>query len=428
MQRQVYFCRFKKQATTNPLYKRTIIIKLNSLDFTFFASNYLHMLRYSILILLFVIVSPLSVFAQTITAKSAFRDLRREMPGTWFLPTDRGDKLEIWELENDSTLAGKSVRIKPENGDTVLLERLGLELRDTFLTYIITPRIQRSKEAVTLRFEDIDENGFYVFSNPENDDPTKLKYLLLGNREMQIITESKRNGRIVTREDVYEREFAPGTVEFRVKGGINMQNIRSTGTFNTDPPGSSPEFEWRPGWELGTQIRFKGRGGFVTVNAEIGVSGKYVHAKSEFTAIDDTSIVDYKRDLTYQTAWLTIGLYPEISFGRDSRFSLMAGPYYARLVSSRGKGVDLPGTENKLFKANNDFKKNDVGLQLGFQCKLNFGKKDLGGILGLRANLGLANLDNLYIRYCDGGSSILCNGSVAFQGAALYYSIDLLKL
>jgi Outer membrane protein beta-barrel domain/Domain of unknown function (DUF6265) len=383
------------------------------------------MLRISRLLLAAILLTPLAATAQIDNPRSAFRELRRGLDGTWFQPTDRGDKLEIWAVTNDSTLDGRSVRIKPENGDTVLLERLRLELRDTNITYFIIPKPPKQNEVVGFKLIDIDEQGFFVFMNPDNEDPQTIRYLLLGNREIQVTTESIRNGRTVKREFVFEREFTPGAVEFRIKGGVNYQNIRRTGTFLTS---EGPAFDWKPGWELGTQLRFRGRGGFVTMNIELGLAGKFAHGKSEFDVLGDTSFTRYKRDLTYNTSWLVVGVYPEISFGRDSRFSMMGGPYYGRLVSSRSKGLEEPANENKLFKANNDFKKNDFGLQLGAQYKLNFGKKDLGGILGLRVNLGLSNLDNLYHRVCTDGNTVICNGSTAFQGATLYYSIDLLKL
>ncbi len=388
------------------------------------------MLRFSRLAIAGLMLFPLALFSQIDYPEDAFRDLRRGLDGTWFMPTDRGDRLEIWQIANDSTLVGRSVRIKPENGDTVLLERLRLELRDTTVTYIAIARGQNNNAPVPFKLTEIDDQGFYVFSNPTHDDPKKIKYLLLGNREMQVFTEGLRNGRTVTNEFVFEREFTPGAIEFRLKGGINANTIRSTGNFPPSdlPDLAPPAFGWKPGWELGTQVRFKGRGGFITVNAELGLVGKFAHAKSAFTVLEDTTITSYERDLTYNTAWLVVGVYPEISFRRDGRFSLLAGPYYARLIGARGKGIDKPGNENKLFKANNDFKSNDFGLQVGMQYKLNFGKKDLGGIIGVRANLGLANLDNLYKRFCSEGNSALCNGSVAFQGATLYYSVDLLKL
>ena len=118
--------------------------------------------------------------------EDAFRELRRGLEGTWFMPTDRGDRLEIWWKEDDQTLAGKNVRIKPENGDTVLLERLRIELRDTNITYIAIARGQNSNMPVSFLLTEIDEEGFFVFSNPEHDDPQTIRYLLLGNREMQV--------------------------------------------------------------------------------------------------------------------------------------------------------------------------------------------------------------------------------------------------
>ena len=122
------------------------------------------------------------VSAQIDYPEDAFRELRRGLEGTWFMPTDRGDRLEIWWKEDDQTLAGKNVRIKPENGDTVLLERLRIELRDTTITYIAIARGQNSNKPVSFLLTEIDEEGFFVFSNPEHDDPQTIRYLLLGNR------------------------------------------------------------------------------------------------------------------------------------------------------------------------------------------------------------------------------------------------------
>jgi len=377
----------------------------------------------------FVLLSDF-VSAQIEYPEDAFRELRRGLEGTWFLPTDRGDRLEIWWKEDDQTLAGKSVRIKPENGDTVLLDRLRLELRDTTVTYIIIPRSNQSnKEPVSFALTEIDEAGFFVFSNPKNDDPQKIRYLLLGNREMQVETISKRNGREVKQEFVFEREFTPGAVEFRLRGGINAHSLRGTGNFNLDG-GGLPGFGWKPGWEIGMQARFKGRGGFITINAEVSAVGRRASTQSAFTVNVDTMpyVFNYKRDLTYNSTWLVVSLMPELTFRRDGRLSLMAGPYYGRMVGLSGNGLQEPVEENKLFKVNNDFRKNDFGINLGFQYRLNIGKKDLGGLFGLRATYGLSNLDNLYSRFCDGSNPALCNGQVSFLGASLYYSVNLLKL
>ena len=97
------------------------------------------------------------------------------------------------------------------------------------------------------------------------------------------------------------------------------------------------------------------------------------------------------------------------------------------MLISRAKGEVLPDkANNDLYNVNNDLKKVDFGLALGLQYKLNFGKKDIGGILGLRGTLGLRNLDNLYDRDCN--NPAYCNGQVFFNTATLYYSVNLLKL
>jgi len=372
------------------------------------------------------LILPRFVSAQIDYPEDAFGELRRGLEGTWFMPTDRGDRLEIWWKEDDQTLAGKSIRIKPENGDTVLLERLRIELRDTTITYITIPR-QSNKEPASFVLTEIDEAGFFVFSNPKNDDPQTVRYLLLGNREMQVETIGIRNGREVKQEFVFEREFTPGAVEFRVRGGINASSLRGTGSII--PLDSPPKFGWKPGWELGMQARFKGRGGFIIINVELSAVGRRSSAQSAFSIDVDTIpyFIDYKRDLTYNSIWLTASILPELTFRRDGRLSLLAGPYYGRLVGLNGKGLQEPVEQDKLFKVNNDFKKNDFGINLGFQYKLNFGKKDLGGMIGIRATYGLSNIDNLYSRDCNDNPS-LCNGQVSFQGASLYYSVNLLKL
>jgi hypothetical protein len=378
------------------------------------------------LLLLALVAFQSPIFAQIDDPEGEFRLMRRSMEGTWFMPTDRGDRLEIWEIADDSTLLGRGLRIKPENGDTVRLETMRLTLRDTNIVYSVTVRGQNNNQPVPFPLVRIDDEGFYVFENPKHDDPQRIRYLLLSNREIQVVTETARNGRVVKQEYVFEREFTPGAVEFRLRGGLNYHNLRGTGYFPSDVPNQDPVFDWKPSWELGIQTRFKGRGGFVTVNAELGLVGRSAHAQSAFTVVGDTSVTAYKRDLTYHTTWLEVALMPEITFRRDGRLSLLAGPYYARLLGTRGKGLEEPANENKLFKANNDFKKNDLGIHAGLQYRLNFGKKDLGGLIGLRANLGLANLDNLYGRGIQ--SAALRNGRVSFMGASLYYSVNLLKI
>jgi hypothetical protein len=376
---------------------------------------------------LFLFALPLVVSAQIEDAKEVFRELR-SLDGVWFMSTDRGDRLEIWRKQNDSTLTAKDVRIKPENGDTVLLETLRMELRGNEVIYTVQIKGQNNNQPVPYTMTTADNDG-YVFENPKHDEIQKIRYQLLGNRELQVTTEGKRNNRPVTNEYVYEREFAPGTVEFRVRAGVNAYSLRRTGNFVTD---RGPVFAVRPGWELGTQVTFKGAGGFILVNVELGLSGRFAHVQSAFTRTTGKgyngldSFTVYTRDLTYSSTWIDLAVIPQITLKRDGRLSLIAGPYFSYLLGNKGHGTETPPNENKLYNANNDFKKTAFGIVAGFQYKVNFGKKDVGGILGLRGNLGLSNIDNLYARGIS--STALANGAVAFNGLSLYYSMNLLKL
>ena len=378
--------------------------------------------RFAFCLLLFAFF-PNALFAQIEDPEGIFRELRA-LEGTWFMPTDRGDRLESWRVQDDSTLVGRGMRIKPENGDTVTLENLWLELRDTTITYVAIARGQNQNRPISFKLTQADYDG-YVFENPAHDDPQKIRYLLLGNRELQVFTEGKRNNRTVTQEFVFEREFTPGSIEFRVRGGVNAHSLRGSGTLIPLVGATEPEIGWRPGWELGTQVVFKGRGGFVSINCEVGLTGKYSSAKSQFDIFDD-SLVVYKRDGTYSTLWLTLAVAPEITFKRDGRLSLLVGPYFGVLLRSNMNGTVEPAGEDELFEANNDFKKTDFGVLAGLQYKLNFGKKDIGGKLGLRANIGFSDLDNLYVRSTEGTQQ--SNGSVSLRGVSLYYSFNLLKL
>jgi hypothetical protein len=372
-------------------------------------------------------LAPAPLSAQIDDPEGVFGELRA-LEGTWFMPTDRGDRLEIWRIVDDSTLAGRGLRIRIENGDTVTLETLRLELRDTNITYSATVRGQNNNKPVVFKLTQADFDG-YLFENPRHDDPQKILYRLLGNRELQVTTEGRRNGRVHKEEFVFEREFNPGAVEFRVRGGLNVFSLLGTGYLLSAPADNNrPVFSPRPGWEVGTAVAFKGRGGFITLNFELGLQGRFSQARADTFAIfppDTTALLAY-RDVTYNTNWLLIAFFPEITFKRDGRLSVFAGPYLGRLLFSRSKGTQLPGSENKLFDANSDFKKTDLGLLGGLQYKVNFGKKDVGGILGLRASLGLANIDNLYTR--DRDNAALYNGQIKFTGLSLYYSMNLLKL
>jgi hypothetical protein len=376
---------------------------------------------------LLLFATPVFVSAQIDDAKGLFRDLR-SLDGVWFMSTDRGDRLEIWKRQNDSTLTGRDIRIKPENGDTVLLETLRMERRGNEIIFSVQSKTQNNNQPVAYSLTTADYDG-YLFENATHEEIQKIRYNLLGNREVQVTTEGKRNNRPVKTEYVYEREFAPGAVEFRLRAGLNGQILRSTGNLISY---GKPAFTWRPSWEVGTQVSFKGAGGFITINAELGLTGRSSHAKSDFAKITGKDVLGldsftvFKRDLTYNSIWLDMAVYPQITLKRDGKLSLLVGPYLGLLIGNIPKGTEEPANDNKLYKASNDLKTVALGLLVGFQYKVNFGKKDVGGILGVRANLGLSNIDNLYTKGTN--NPAFYNGSVNFVGASVYYSVNLLKL
>ena len=377
----------------------------------------------------FVLSCPAVLSAQIEDDDIIFRELKA-LEGTWFMPQDRGDRLEIWNLENDSTLTGDGLRVKAEGGDTVNLESMRIELRGDVIMYHVIVRGQNKNQPVAFELTLADREG-YLFENPKHDNPQKIRYRLLGNRELQVTTEGRRGNRTVTEEFVFEREFTPAGLEFRVRGGVNVFNLRATGNFpsSTDPAiAKNPQTTPGVGWELGTQFRFKGSGGFISVNLELGLAGKTSHVKSAFFVPVDTFpfSIDYVRDVNYHQVWLQLAAVPEINLKRDGRFTILAGPYYGRLLFNKASGEEKPGGDNKLFDANNDFKKNDVGIIAGFQFRLGKAQKGNAGTIGLRANLGLADLDALYNRNCD--NPAFCNGRIGLQGISLYYSYNLLGL
>lgn len=356
-------------------------------------------------------------------APEIFKELRR-LEGTWFLPSDRGDRLEIWEITNDSTMQGEGLRIKIGTTDTVLLENLRLELRGNTITYFARVRGQNAGQEIPFKLTQ-SEYLNYLFENPKHDDPKKIRYQILDRRELQVTTEGERNGRTVKTEFVFEREFNPASIQFRARAGLNVFSLFKTNEIGVNPP---PDFSARPGWEIGVATVFQGAGGLLNLNVEAGLAGKFPHAKVNFatTRPPDPEVPDslpvYIRDATYNQTWLTLGLLPEVLFSRKGRLSFVFGGYYARLLINRVKGTEQPIRDTKVFNYNGDFKKNDFGAVVGFNYRRNLGKTDLDGIWGLRFNLGMANIDNLYRQ-----GSGLNNGRVGLAGVSLSYSINLLK-
>lgn len=353
---------------------------------------------------------------------AAVFDALRVMEGSWFMETDRGDRIELWTVVDDSTMTGKGLRIKLESRDTLLLETLRLERRGNDITYWALARGQNADKAIPFTLTEVDEEGAFIFENPIHDDPTKIRYWLLDNQELQVTTEGKRAGRDTKSEFVFEREFPSGSARLRVRAGANWYTLQQQGGY---PIGQQAVFGGRPGWEFGIQIPIGNENGLLNFNLEAGLSGRYTTVQSAFSIFrPDTT--HYLREVTYRQVWLTLAIVPEFRFRRESRFSLMAGPYFGRLLYNGAAGEELPGGENKLFDSNNDFKKRDLGFTGGFQYRFNSGKKSWESVIGLRGSWGLFNLDNLYERTCV-STGTDCSGKVRLWGVSAYYGVNLIK-
>lgn len=364
---------------------------------------------------------PVRNLSAQVDNPAAVYAVMQEMEGSWYMETERGDRLEIWTVQDDSTMTGRGLRVKPESRDTVLLETLRLELRGDTITYWALVRGQNAGKAIPFILTEEDDEGAWIFENPAHDDPTKIRYWLLDNQEMQVTTEGKRNGRSVKNEFVFEREFSKGSARLIVRAGANWFNLRQQGSY---PMAEQPAFGGRPGWDFGVQIPVGNEAKWLNFNMEAGLSGRSASVQSDFTIYrPDTTV--YLRDVNYRQIWLTLAIIPEIRFRSNSPFSVMAGPYFARLLYNGAAGEELPGGENKLFDSNNDFKKRDLGFSGGFQYRFK-GKKQWESVVGLRGNLGLLNLDNLYQRICE-STGTDCTAKIGLWGISAYYGVNLIR-
>lgn len=369
----------------------------------------------SLLICLLTIGCCFPASAQIEDAEAIFEEMKA-LQGVWSMETDRGDRLEIWEVVDDSTMIGRGMRIKKESRDTVPLETMRLEWRGQGIVYHASVRGQNNEKAIPFDLTEVTEEGVWVFENPRHDNPVKITYWLLDNRELHVETSGKRNGRDSKTEYVFEREFGRGNANLRIRVGANYHQFIQTGSF---PLEKQPVFDAFPSWEIAAQIPLGSLEKFINVNLEAGFSGRTGGA----TAIFIVDTIQYLRDLRYRQLWLMGALVPEIRFRPNGRFSILMGGYGARLLVNGSKGTDLPGGESKIFNSNNDFKKNDFGLTAGFQYRFKTSKKSKDHLLGMRANMGLSNIDNLYNRSCKRN---VCDGEVKMRGFSLYYGITLL--
>lgn len=378
-------------------------------------------MRCLIFLLLLQIGVPIALRAQIDDPQGVFETLK-EMDGAWFMETERGDRMEIWDIVDDSTMTGRGLRIKLESRDTVLLETLRLELRGDSITYWALARGQNNNQAVPFQLTEVDEEGVWIFENPKHDDPVKIRYWLLDNQELQVTTEGRRNGRDTKTEFVFEREFTKGSAVLRLKVGLNWFNLLQDGNY---PIPNQPVFEARPGWDVGIQIPFGSQSSLLNFNVEAGFSGRYPKANASFTVLRPDT-VSYLREVGYRQIWFSLGVIPEFRFTRSGRFSILLGPTLNRLLYNDTSGNELPGGEFKTYDSNNDFRKNHLAITGGFQYRFESGRRKRDAVIGVRSFYSFGDVDNLYRRACEALGQT-CTSKVRYGGLMAYYGVNLIR-
>ena len=112
--------------------------------------------------------------------------------GTWKINTGNGTICETWEVEDDSTLRGKSFFIK-QTKDTVPQETLQIAFRNGDWYYISTVIGQNNNQPVS--FKIIFQRGTeFIGENPAHDFPQRIAYRRV-KQQLFASTEGKNKGK-----------------------------------------------------------------------------------------------------------------------------------------------------------------------------------------------------------------------------------------
>lgn len=146
--------------------------------------------------LVFITISTLASLA----AAAQHADMQW-LIGTWTLQAKQGSIVESWTAEDDSTLVGRSVRIRSA-GDSLVLETLRLEHRNGLWRYVSTVNGQNNNEPVAFVIIFSKGNEF-IAQNPTHDFPQRIAYRRLGNMLFASI-EGVLNGKFEKRNFDYQ--------------------------------------------------------------------------------------------------------------------------------------------------------------------------------------------------------------------------------
>ncbi len=112
--------------------------------------------------------------------------------GTWKINTGSGMIIEQWQINNDSTLTGKSFFVKGGT-DTIPQETIELSFRNGDWHYI--PTVKNQNNAQPVSFKIIFLKGTELISeNPAHDFPQRIAYRRIKNQLFASI-EGRKNGK-----------------------------------------------------------------------------------------------------------------------------------------------------------------------------------------------------------------------------------------
>jgi hypothetical protein len=383
------------------------------------------MYKFLLSLLLVLTITPVSTAQQSTPPDplAAFDQLDA-LIGGWFHGSDQGDIVEEWKRDGAEALQGANYRVRMTDGDTAGEKTYRIELRPDGLYYVARFRAINNNQPIDYKLvytEDFVGLRKFVFENTKFDYPKQVTYSIEAKRNMTVRLEGERNGKARSEETNYEREFAAAEKEMYLKFGVGAFKMKTSGFFFTDPDEQEPAYAWRPGWDLGAQLVFKGRGNFARFGLEVGLAGRYSFLDTaSFTRTTDTTRFYLRDDVRYNQSRLYVAFTPELRLDKNDKITVFFGPYVSQQMITRAKGTIKP--EQKGFNSNNDLKKTDFGIIAGLNFRLNPFTKDMGGRLGVRAWFGLANQDNLYTQGCT-----QCTGKVTQSGFSVYYAVNLLK-
>ncbi|MBC7868204.1 MAG: hypothetical protein H7X88_11780 [Gloeobacteraceae cyanobacterium ES-bin-316] len=114
--------------------------------------------------------------------KSAdFKRLHR-LVGSWKMNTAKGFLMELWEMQDDSTLLNKSYRVMAS--DTIPQETVVLSLRKDIIVFSSTVANQNNQQPVPFSLVKI-EDGKYIFENKLHDFPQQIFYRIADNNILE---------------------------------------------------------------------------------------------------------------------------------------------------------------------------------------------------------------------------------------------------